>query len=693
MLELLVPGGSPEGVTAAVQNGADAVYMGFEGLTDCQAAMNFADGDFESTVRYCRTRGCKVYLAMNIQLKDSELSRAAGLALRAQRAGVDAILLRDLGLFRILRKLLPDMPLYGDPNLGFYTPADAEVAAQLGFQRIYLPPELPLEEIRRIKEANESMEIGVIVQGSLCPSAVGQCHMSTVTGNESRSRGICTGLCREHFSLGGRWDTTPLSMKDRCMLADVEALEEMGIVSACIAGREYRPEYAAAFTELYRKAIAEKQQPAPSDLERLEKAFSYWGFAKKDIFEPAGEPRKPDKSDERFYNELRKSYLDSELRRVGVTFAMVARSDSAPIRMGVEDNDGHRCLMDGPIPSPMGDLPLKEEALTEAMYRTAGTPYRCDSVKVASEGEFAIASSELDMARRALLYKLSEERGRPPEKTEGTFPEAPETRRYPTLPVFNFAFQTLEQMTPEMAALRPCCVYAPAELLAAHPERLEPFLQNGATPVAMLPSLVCGREEVDQLQYLLATLREQGIEQVLTDSLGMALYARQEDMKLRGDIHLGVWNGYSAQNLASAGFLSATASFELTLEEIRRLPKPLDLEMVIYGRLPVMTTHTCLLHESAGRCTCTIPGQMADDFGGVWPVTKAFACRNTVWAAQKLWMADKVAEWVHAGLWSVRMNFSTESPRECLEVANSYIHGTGYRPNGMTRGLYYRGVE
>ena len=128
MLELLVPGGSPEGVTAAVQNGADAVYMGFEGLTDCQAAMNFSDGSFESTVRYCRTRGCKVYLAMNIQLKDGELNRAAGLALRAQRAGVDAIMLRDLGLFRILRKLLPDMPLFGDVNLGFYTPADAAVA-------------------------------------------------------------------------------------------------------------------------------------------------------------------------------------------------------------------------------------------------------------------------------------------------------------------------------------------------------------------------------------------------------------------------------------------------------------------------------------------------------------------------------------------------------------------------------------
>ena len=83
---------------------------------------------------------------------------------------------------------------------------------------------------------------------------------------------------------------------------------------------------------------------------------------------------------------------------------------------------------------------------------------------------------------------------------------------------------------------------------------------------------------------------------------------------------------------------------------------------------------------------------MADGHGGVWPVTKHFGCRNTVWASRKLWLADAAADVSACGLWALRLIFSTESPRECLEVAGSYISGSGYRPNGMTRGLYYRGV-
>ena len=151
-------------------------------------------------------------------------------------------------------------------------------------------------------------------------------------------------------------------------------------------------------------------------------------------------------------------------------------------------------------------------------------------------------------------------------------------------------------------------------------------------------------------------------------------------------------NSYTLSGMASAGFLSAMLSPELTFADIREMPKCMDAELAIYGRLPVMVTQTCLLKASAGRCTCTTPGQMADTRGGVWPVTKHFGCRNTVWAARKLWLGDVTQEWIDLGLWAVRLCFSTESARECLEVAESYIQGTHYKPNGITRGLYYRGV-
>ena len=153
MIELLSPAPSPEAVTAAVQNGADAVYLSFDDLNDCRSAVNFSDDAFEAAVRYCRVRDCRVYLAMNVPIRSDEMQKAGGLALRAQRAGVDAIIVRDLGLFAVLRRLLPEMPLFADHRMGFYTPESAKAAAALGFRRIFLPPEMPLAEIRRMAAA------------------------------------------------------------------------------------------------------------------------------------------------------------------------------------------------------------------------------------------------------------------------------------------------------------------------------------------------------------------------------------------------------------------------------------------------------------------------------------------------------------------------------------------------------------
>ena len=203
MIELLSPAPSPEAVTAAVQNGADAVYLSFDDLNDCRSAVNFSDDAFEAAVRYCRVRDCRVYLAMNVPIRSDEMQKAGGLALRAQRAGVDAIIVRDLGLFAVLRRLLPEMPLFADHRMGFYTPESAKAAAALGFRRIFLPPEMPLAEIRRM--AAEEIETAVFVQSSLCPAAAGTCRMSSMAGHGSADRGQCAELCRETYTLGGRW--------------------------------------------------------------------------------------------------------------------------------------------------------------------------------------------------------------------------------------------------------------------------------------------------------------------------------------------------------------------------------------------------------------------------------------------------------------------------------------------------------
>ena len=691
MLELLAPAGSPEAVTAAVQNGADAVYLSFDDLTDCRRAVNFSDNAFEASVRYCRVRGCKVYLALNTPVWEDETQKAGGLALRAQRAGVDAVIVRDLGTARILRSLLPDMPLFADAALGFFTPEAVKEAGELGFTRVFLPREMPLEEIRRASAVG--VETAVFVQTSLCASGTGLCRMSAIAGRESADRGLCSELCRESYTFGGRWDSTPLSYKDRCLLRSVKELEEMGVTCAVIGDRDRRPEYTADYTRVFYEAIKENRQCAEAEKAQMDRVFLPFGAAETAVYEPAGERNRPDRRMvERYCTELRKKYSENELRRVGVEFAVVARSADECVRLGVQDNEGHQSLLEGPMPDPLGDLPITEDAMTEAMYRTAGTPFRCDKVTTVAPAGLSVSGMELDAARRHLLYKLSEARAADTERTEGEFPAEPYAPTDWQEPLLNLSFRSAEQMTPELAALRPGCIYVPIELMAEQPERLLPFAEQGATVVAELPAMLCGEDEEAALLSLIQRVRVLGVEEALCGNLGIARFARQAGLRVRGDMALNVTNAYTMETLAERGFLSAAVSPELTLRQVKDLPKIMDTELVAYGRLPVMITPKCLLKTSAGRCTCTTPGQMADTHGGVWPVTKHFGCRNTVWARSKLWLGDMVDDWIGCGLWAVRLVFSTESPRECLEVAECYMHGTDYRPNGMTRGLYYRGT-
>ncbi len=115
--------------------------------------------------------------------------------------------------------------------------------------------------------------------------------------------------------------------------------------------------------------------------------------------------------------------------------------------------------------------------------------------------------------------------------------------------------------------------------------------------------------------------------------------------------------------------------------------------MIVYGRLPCMITEQCIIRNSAGRCNCKVPNNLADRRGALFPVLPAFGHRNQIFNAHKLYLADKHEDYETAGLWGVRLMFTTETPHECVAVTQSYLGLTDYRPNGLTRGLYYRGVE
>ena len=250
MLELLSPAGSPEAVIAAVQNGADAIYLGLGDFNARRGAKNFSAEEFEKAVRYCRVRGCKVYVTMNTLVNDREMAGALDLARFASDVGASAILVQDLGLLSVLKRAVPDIPLHASTQMSIHSLDGVKAAAAMGLERAVLARELSLDQIRYISR-NSPIETEIFVHGALCFSHSGQCYMSSLIGRRSGNRGMCAQPCRMEYSLGSRMeDSHPLSLKDNCLIDRMQEIEEAGVACVKIEGRMKRPEYTAVVTNI-----------------------------------------------------------------------------------------------------------------------------------------------------------------------------------------------------------------------------------------------------------------------------------------------------------------------------------------------------------------------------------------------------------------------------------------------------------
>lgn len=694
MIELLSPAGSPEGVIAAVQNGADAVYMGMGAFNARRGAKNFTDEEFVKAVRYCHVRGCKVYVTLNTLVNDREMRDAVAAAKLASDAGADALIVQDLGMSYAIRCALPDIPLHASTQMSLHNLAGVEAAAEMGITRAVLARELSFEQIRFITK-NASIETEVFVHGALCFCHSGQCYMSALIGRRSGNRGLCAQPCRLQYSLGGRMDDHPLSLKDNCLVDQIRRLEEAGVASLKIEGRMKRPEYTGIVTGVYAKAIREQRNPDKEEMELLEKTFSRQGFTqgyfigdKLDMF---GVRSEPDKDADKIFAAARKQYAEGEMRRVPVHFYTVLEK-GGHIKAIAFDDDGHRAIATGPVPERAKRQGLTEQYLTEQMFKTGGTPYNCIENKAKAEPGLYLPASEINELRRKLIAQLSAEREKAPERRTLRIPAPPVNVPAISDPARIYQVRTAEQLTPELAALKPDYIYFPAMELAENFDPLRPFIDNGARPVAVMPRVITD-DQSREVYAALEKLFDYGVNEALTGNLGHVFIARQAGMKVRGDFGLNAFNSYTLRVLQDAGFISATASFELRLAQIKAMAKPIDTELIIYGRLPLMVSDQCIIRQSAGRCNCQTPGQLSDRMGSVFPVVKEFGCRNVIYNAHKLYLADKRDDLYALGLWGLRMLFTTESPRECVEVAKGYLGLTDYKPNVLTRGLYYRGVD
>ena len=694
MLELLSPAGSPEAVIAAVQNGADAVYMGFGGFNARRGAKNFTDEEFAKAVRYCRVRGCKVYVTLNTLVGDREMEDAVDMARQASQLGADAILVQDLGLARMLRKAVPDIPLHASTQMSIHNLAGVKAAAEMGMTRAVLARELSIDQIRYICK-NSPIEIEVFVHGALCFCHSGQCYMSALIGRRSGNRGMCAQPCRMQYSLGGRMDNYPLSLKDSCLVDRLGELEDAGVACVKIEGRMKRPEYSAIVTGIYSRAIKDKASPTDDEMNLLETAFSRQGFTqgyytgdKADMF---GVREEPDKSAEKIFSAVRKEYADKEIRRIPVKFYTRVRAGK-PAQAVAVDDEGHKAAVLGPTPQSAVKQSLSAEIIDSQMHKTGGTPYICQESESRVEDGLFLPSAAINDMRRRLVAQLSDSRAQPPKRRSLPMPSMPKGSPNVSDPQMIFQVLTAQQLTPELSEQMPGYIYVPMEVMAESFSALEPFTARGAVPVAVMPRVITD-DQVPIVSDTLEKLFDLGVNEALCGNLGHIMLARKAKMKVRADFGMNIFNSWALDTIGKTGVLSATASFEMRLAQVRDLAKTLDTELIVYGRLPLMVSDQCIIKNSAGKCACQNGAELSDRMGSVFPVVKEFGCRNAVYNAHKLYLADRKQDIFECGLWGVRLLFTTESPRECVEVAKCYCGESDYKPNVLTRGLYYRGVD
>ena len=427
MTELLSPAGSPEAVIAAVQNGADAVYLGMGNFNARRGAKNFTEEEFQKAVRYCRIRGCKVYVTLNTLVGDREVEAAVNQARLASALGADGLIVQDLGLVRALHAAVPDLPLHASTQMSLHNLAGVEAAAQMGLTRAVLARELSIDQIRYIT-SHASIETEVFVHGALCFCHSGQCYMSALIGRRSGNRGMCAQPCRMQYSLGGRMDDYPLSLKDNCLVEKLAELEEAGVSCLKIEGRMKRPEYTAIVTGIYAKVLHDKRPPTPDELKTLEAAFSREGFTqgyyngdKQDMFGVRAEAS--DRDTDKLFADARRAYSDGELRRVGVHFYTVCEKDQR-IRAIAFDDEGHRAVAAGPVPEAAKRQGLTESYITDQMFKTGGTPYLCVENRAKTDPGLFVPAAEINELRRKLIARQA---SRPPQSAD----PAPRPRRTP----------------------------------------------------------------------------------------------------------------------------------------------------------------------------------------------------------------------------------------------------------------------
>lgn len=685
-LEILAPAGGIESVYPAVRSGADAIYLGASGFSARSSAHNFTDAQLKEAVEYCHLNGTAVHLACNTLVHDDEIDSAMKLIEYACSIGIDALIMQDLGLIRLVRQACPDMPVHGSTQLSVHTPAGVEHLYRLGLTRAVLSRELSKKEIEEIAK-DSPIELEVFVHGALCMCVSGQCYFSAMLGSRSGNRGSCAQPCRLPFSVrcGTGHD---LSLKDLSIIEHLRELEEMGIASAKIEGRMKRPEYVAAAVAACRQSLDEGSV-SPELAEKLRCVFSRSGFTDGYYEGKIGPSMFGIRSkenvaaaDSKIFASIHELYK-KERQHIPVDFCLTVKEGEKSI-LTAADNDGSSFVSEGMIPEKAISTALNRERCEKSISKTGGTPFWMRSLSCDIGEGLSMPASALNTMRTACLNGLAEQRRKiRPAAFSGYERAQTDTRRHIRPKNYRVRFAD-DDISDDF--LDSELIYVP---LLTDDRRLNDLLDRGFAVAVEIPRGMFGAEK--KIYRHMKRVQALGINEVLANNVGAVEMAKRLDMDIHGGFGLNLTNTESLKWAEKQGIMDTEVSFELTLEQISKLGGIIPLGIISMGRLPLMLTRNCPVQNDGKGCQyCTYAHTIRDRKGIEFPMMCGMTGCTEILNSVPLILADRTEE--IRGIDFEVFRFSVENSVEKGENLRLYRqHSTP--KDGFTRGLYYRGVE
>ncbi len=439
-MEILAPVGEINMLYAAVRAGANAVYLGLEQMNARKSAANFTPYALKEAVAYCHARKVKVFVTLNTLMQGTELLQLPLVIKQIAESGADAVIVQDLATAVLIKKIAPGLKLHASTQMSVHSVHGALLLKDMGFTRVILSRELPLDTIAEISSSC-GIETEIFVHGALCMCVSGQCYMSAFFGGRSGNKGSCAGPCRLPFSANGN-DTAAqeeiaignkksiahhLSLKDMSCVHMLKDIEKAGVTCVKIEGRLRTPEYTAAainacLCELYGKEY---------DKQLLQDVFSRSGFTSGYLEGKLGgemfgvRTSEDSEAQKRALPRLRELFR-TERQSVKVTMQYRANGGGAELRLLDEDGFFVReVLNEKPMPAQKD----RSEDIKKSLSKTGGTPFYVGDGKYDIEIEGAhlfLPSSSVNSLRKNALEKLLSARSnlKPHEVDESVFESA-----------------------------------------------------------------------------------------------------------------------------------------------------------------------------------------------------------------------------------------------------------------------------